>query len=322
MVLKRNQMTASIKTAVSAVVLAIAAIGSAHAAMLDLNKTIGGANVYSLTNFTAPSADVQGAIVAAGNVSLSHYTTNLNNQDAFGHYSLIAGGSLTYNGGDILNGDTYVGTTSKLSSMSIYSPVKSGTAPVYFDKVSSMMKTASSELSAIKSTAAVTDKWNGIFLSGSNKSVEVINLSATELKNATYYNLSGFAKDATLIVNVSGSTAQLQGDYSAFDAYNVVFNFASASTLNIGTGANVSILAPLASVSGGSGVIQGSVIVKSWNSQVQINSGNAFEATMVNGLVTTIPEPGTYAMLLAGLGMVGFMARRRQKAAPLALPAR
>jgi choice-of-anchor A domain-containing protein len=314
-------MTASIKAVASAVVLAMAATG-AHAAMLDLNKTIGGANVYSLTNFTAPSADVQGAIVAAGNVSLSHYTTNLNNQDAFGHYALIAGGNLSYNGGDILNGDTYAGGTSKLSSMSIYSPVKGGTAPVYFDKVSSMMKTASSELSVIKSTASVTDKWSGIFLAGSQKSVEVINLTSTELKNATYYNLSGFAKDATLIVNVSGDSAQLQGDYSAFNAYNVVFNFASASTLNIGTGANVSILAPLASVNGGSGVIQGSVIVKSWNSGVQINSGNAFEATMVNGLVTTIPEPGTYAMLLAGLGMVGFMARRRQKPAPLALPAR
>jgi choice-of-anchor A domain-containing protein len=303
------------KNTVSAIVLAVATLGSAQAAMLDLNKTIGGANVYSLTNFSAPSADVQGAIVAAGNVSLSHYTTNLLNQDAFGHYALIAGGNLTYNGGDILNGDTYVGGTNKLSSMSIYSPVTGGTAPVYFDKVSSMMKTASSELSVIKTTATVTDKWSGIFLAGSNKSVEVIDLTATELKNATYYNLTGFAKDATLIVNVSGDTAQLQGDYSAFNAYNVVFNFANATTLKIGTGANVSILAPLASVSGGSGVIQGSVIVNSWNSGVQINSGNAFEATMVNGLVTTIPEPETYAMLLGGLGMMGLMARRR-KATP------
>jgi len=28
--------------------------------------------------------------------------------------------------------------------------------------------------------------------------------------------------------------------------------------------------------------------------------------------VTAVPEPETYAMLLAGLGLVGFMARRRK----------
>jgi len=31
------------------------------------------------------------------------------------------------------------------------------------------------------------------------------------------------------------------------------------------------------------------------------------------GMVTNIPEPETYAMLLAGLGLMGFVARRRQK---------
>jgi hypothetical protein len=30
--------------------------------------------------------------------------------------------------------------------------------------------------------------------------------------------------------------------------------------------------------------------------------------------VTAVPEPETYAMLLAGLGLVGAMARRRRKA--------
>jgi hypothetical protein len=29
--------------------------------------------------------------------------------------------------------------------------------------------------------------------------------------------------------------------------------------------------------------------------------------------VTSVPEPETYAMLMAGLGLVGFMARRRKQ---------
>ena len=32
----------------------------------------------------------------------------------------------------------------------------------------------------------------------------------------------------------------------------------------------------------------------------------------LNGPVGAVPEPETYAMLLAGLGMMGFVARRRK----------
>lgn len=39
-----------------------------------------------------------------------------------------------------------------------------------------------------------------------------------------------------------------------------------------------------------------------------------FDVAIDNISVSAVPEPGTYAMLLAGLGMVGFAARRRRRA--------
>ncbi|MCM2568632.1 CCXG family PEP-CTERM protein [Janthinobacterium kumbetense] len=49
--------------------------------------------------------------------------------------------------------------------------------------------------------------------------------------------------------------------------------------------------------------------------QVQFKAGNnnfaSFSST--DGLVSAVPEPSTYAMLLIGLGLLGFTARRKQE---------
>jgi len=42
-------------------------------------------------------------------------------------------------------------------------------------------------------------------------------------------------------------------------------------------------------------------------------NGGAFQSFSANTLTTAVPEPETYAMLLGGLGLVGAIARRRQK---------
>ena len=51
------------------------------------------------------------------------------------------------------------------------------------------------------------------------------------------------------------------------------------------------------------------LVLGGWNSVGDWSPSNMqFSATMV-------PEPETYAMLLAGLGLLGFMARRRKESA-------
>lgn len=302
------------KTA-AGLVLAIASIHAAHAGVLEID--LGGANVFSFNDFKAPSSDVEGAILAGRDVTLSNYSVNANNVDAFGGYSLIVGRDFTFTSGSVSNGATYVGGKANLNqSGTLSSAVASGAAPVDMAALASSLTQTSTALSKLAATAQAEQKWGGIYVAGTNSKVEVINLDASWLNSSSYYNFTNMAAGATLIVNFSGSSANFTGGYQAFDGYNVLFNFADATSLTIGTGFTASVLAPNASVTGGSGVINGNVVVSDWNSAVQINANHYFAATDVEGLTlvaTAVPEAQTYAMLLAGLGMLGFIARRRQR---------
>ncbi|MES2165345.1 MAG: choice-of-anchor A family protein [Pseudomonadota bacterium] len=307
-------MVAVTKTAVSAVVLAIATLGSAQAAVLDLG--LHGANVFSFTDFKAPSADVEGAIMAGRDVQLANYSVNANNVDAFGSYSLIAGRDLKFTSGSIKNGDTFVGGTASLTqSVDVYSKIKTGAAPVNMTALAGQLTSTSNSLSKLSTTGTATEQWGGLNIAGSKKSVEVIDVDAKTLSKVSYFNFSNLNAGSTLIVNVSGDKGSFNGGYQGFENYNVLFNFYQATDLGIHTGLTANILAPLASINGGSGVINGNVIVDSWSSSVQINANHFFKPIDVRGYTSAVPEPETYAMLLAGLGLVGFTARRRKLAA-------
>ncbi|GJI95452.1 hypothetical protein RugamoR57_21700 [Duganella caerulea] len=307
-------MVAVTKTAVSAVVLAIASLSGAQAAVLDLS--LHGANVFAFTDFKAPSSDVEGSIMAGRDVQLANYSVNANNVDIFGGYSLIAGRDLKFTSGSIKNGDTYVGGKASLTqSVDVYSKIKTGAAPVDMNALAGKLTATSSSLAKLSTTGTATEQWGGLNIAGSKKGVEVFDIDAKTLSKVSYFNFSGLNAGSTLILNVSGDKASFNGGYQGFENYNVVFNFYQATDLGIHTGVTANILAPRARVDGGSGVINGNVIVDSWASSVQINANHFFKPTDVRGFITPVPEPETYAMLLAGLGVVGFMARRRKQAA-------
>ena len=181
--------------------------------------------------------------------------------------------------------------------------------------MASTLTTVSSNLTHLATTGTAQQKWGGVYLSGSGTTgVEIINVDASWLLNSTYFDVSNVSSSATLIVNFVGGPVAFHGGFGAFDGIdNVLFNTTS-NNVKINNGFNVSLLAPNADISGGEGQVNGTVIVKSWDSTIQINSTNAFGAA-VPGLTSAVPEPETYAMLLAGLGLVGFIARRRKPAA-------
>lgn len=310
-------MKVVLKSAIAAACVTIAAAGSAQAGVVDLN--LHGANVFALTDFKAPSADVEGSILAGRDIQLSNYSVNDKNFDAYGSYSLIAGRNLSFSSGSIKNGYTYVGGAANVTqSVDVYGKtIKTGAsnAPANLTALASQLKSTSSSLSTLATTGSAAVQWGGLNIKGSKSAVEVIDIDAKTLSSVTYFNFSNLTAGSTLIFNISGTAGAFNGGYQGFEKYNVLFNFYQATDLGIHTGLTANILAPLATVNGGSGVINGNVVVDNWLSSVQINANHFFKPATVQGFTTPVPEPETYAMLLAGLGVVGFMARRRQRAA-------
>jgi choice-of-anchor A domain-containing protein len=312
--------------------------GAAQASVLSLTAPVGGANVYAIHDFTSTSSDVQGAIVAGGNVTLSNYSVNALNKDAFGSkdVALVAGGNLKLSSGSINNGVVYVGGTTSLSSAA---PLKAaGGNPVDFNAAESYYKTLATALDQLDPTGSVSKLWSGVKLTGSGKGgVDVFDVSSEMLRTSSSWTLEQLVPGQTLIFNIGGTSGTFNGGGISFEplaGYNVLFNFYEATSVNV-KGVIGSVLAPYATVSENWGAVNGNVIVDTWNSTVQINAGHDFAAVEVPGLnlggkpgngqsgapieppadsTAQVPEPGSMALLVAGALAALLTAARRGRA--------
>ena len=177
---------------------------------------------------------------------------------------------------------------------------------VDFDALRTSLTSLSTRLDGLAAASAV-DSWSTLMFNASNANgINVFDItSAQALQNM---QINGLGANGTVIINVLGSTVDF-GNHGFTNFNNrVLFNLPEATTLQLGWVA-ASILAPFASVgSGGSGVVLGQVVVNNWASGVQIN-----DVPFVGHVpLAPIPEPETYAMLLAGLGLMGAVVKRRK----------
>jgi len=260
-------------------------------------------------DITQISSDTEGAVAAAGNITLSNFSVGALLPSNYSGDALVAGGSLTLSDGYI-NGNAVYGTTYSISPQySVGALSFTQGTPINFtgtNGADAYLQNASTAYSLKTANGTTTQTGGTITLQGTSSSgTDVFNVTQAQLASATVLNIDA-DPNATVIINVSGTSPTLNSydiTINGTSEQNVLYNFYQATTLTA-SAVNIpgTVLAPLAAFSFNNGQANGNVVVASFDGDAQINDP-----------ALSTPEPGS----LVGLGAVAllssFCLRRKAK---------
>lgn len=201
-------------------------------------------------------------------------------------------GTKDCNNSAVLPGNTYAGFTwATSSSLRIYSEDRA-IGDTFYDSTTAATMTVSTGLGTYMTATGATSvatETSGYFVA-----VLENNSSSLTFTNATFADAGGFTLDSLFLYNDKSSKTTV--------------TITGVTT----SGTTVTVTEIIAGGSGGTYSLAGTALESVALTSVTIYTTQG-KLAIDNITVTTVPEPSSYAMLLAGLGMMGFMVRRRSK---------
>lgn len=295
----------------------IAVGGDFTATNMSLGGNAGaGNNVIVGGNFTATNGSVNGNVVSGGNVYYTNPTVN---------GSVSAAGSVAYNpnaGGTAPANTTYGTTFTKPNWMTASAQQGTTIVPLNFAAEFTNLKNISlAQVSEGDPYALV--QYSQAYFNASGTGIKAFNVAASTLSAATGgYNIAA-AAGATVVINVSGTSATLLNTgfnlSGGIQASNVIWNFYEATTLNFDGSVTGTVLAPKAAVTANYGGFNGTLIAASLMgsggnpSSLEMHTGYSFAGTLRDGVspVADVPEPTMLGLF--GLGALALGMRRRRE---------
>ncbi len=265
-------------------------------------------NLVAFGNMNVSSSDVEGRVAVGGNASINGYSINTKSGSnaLYGGTGLVVGGNVTFTNGTIWGGATVGGSYAPTSSGNMM-----GTAPTglgfAFASEQQRLTALSLSLDSMTNTGTAVDQWGTLHFDAAGQMLAVFDILAGDA--ARNLQIDNLASGAQILINIHGTRVDFGNHgYIGFNKGQVLFNLPTATEVILNGGINASLLATQASVGQGWGQINGQVVVKDWNSSVQVNDAPMPVAATP---LRKLPEPGSLALVGLGLVVAGLIRRRR-----------
>lgn len=287
-------------------VLAATLLASAFTASAQSLGEASGYNYFIFGNTTLTYTDVEGRAAIGGDATFTGYGVGDKLPANAGGYSLVVGGNLTYQNGQVFEGNVIYGGTSTTSGFNVRNGTISQGTAIDFNAAQSQLTSLAASLAGGAINGAYNNYYGTLQFTGTDSNLNSFIVQAADINSSHGFQISA-PSGSTVVINVAGT--HIDFDYmgislSGTDKSRVLYNFYEATSINIaGISVLGSILAPYANVNFTNGNVEGTLVAAS------LTGSGEFHHVPFQG---NLPVPEPTSLTLAALAGVTILFRRRR----------